>query len=765
MGRGESGRFGVKKDRFLIEIGSRQHDSIARNREETTKIKRLRYIIAAAFLAGLGLLSSASAEDRLGKFLAEVKPAELVPGSDHLGPPEGRPALATAYAGSQAIGSVWLNSDWTDATGYSGKPINILIGMNSNGTLTGLKLVEHHEPIVLVGVAESKVRAFIDGYVGANARDAGRLREKPPVDIVSGATVSMMVIGDSITRSQLKVVQKLAGAPSESAASETPKVDPNAGVIEDWRALVGDGSVARLSLSVDAVNAAFERSGNAAAAARPEPKDDGGSFIDLYVAPVSVPAIGKSLLGEAEYSNLAARLKPGRQALLVAGGGRYSWKGSGYVRGGIFDRIALVQADVTTRFHDRDYRRLGELAPPDAPRFDEIGLFTVPESQAFDPAQPWRLQLLVQRATGALEKAFVTFDAEYRLPEKYLAKRDLPAAPAVSQAASPEPAIWVSVWRARVMEIATLDVALAILTGIFFFQTLLTKRPALFQRLRLGFLLFTLVWLGWWEHAQLSVVNVFAFTGSLMSGAFRWDNFLLDPLVFILWTAVAVGMLFWGRGSFCGWLCPFGALQEFIGLAATRLKLPRLTPPWGLHERLWPLKYILFLALFGLSLHDLSLAERAAEVEPFKTAIVLHFVRDWPFVAFALAMLAPALLIERFYCRYLCPLGAALAIPGRMRMFDWLRRYKECGSPCGRCAFECPVNAIHPEGHINPNECIQCLHCQVLYYDDHLCPHMIQLRLKKERIAAQGPILAASLKSKPALIQASSATARDTTED
>jgi NosR/NirI family nitrous oxide reductase transcriptional regulator len=177
-------------------------------------------------------------------------------------------------------------------------------------------------------------------------------------------------------------------------------------------------------------------------------------------------------------------------------------------------------------------------------------------------------------------------------------------------------------------------------------------------------------------------------------------------------------------------------LQEFVGAVGTRLRLPKITPPWGLHERIWPLKYMLFLGLFGLSMHDLTLAEQAAEVEPFKTAIVLHFMRDWGYVAFALAMLAPGLFIDRFYCRYLCPLGAALAIPGRMRMFDWLRRYKECGSPCGRCAFECPVNAIHPEGHINPNECIQCLHCQVLYRDDHLCPHMIQLRLKKERIAA-----------------------------
>ena len=55
-----------------------------------------------------------------------------------------------------------------------------------------------------------------------------------------------------------------------------------------------------------------------------------------------------------------------------------------------------------------------------------------------------------------------------------------------------------------------------------------------------------------------------------------------------------------------------------------------------------------------------SAAEQAAEVEPFKTAIILHFVRTWPFVAFAVAML-PGSFIERFYCRYVCPLGAALA--------------------------------------------------------------------------------------------------------
>ena len=61
------------------------------------------------------------------------------------------------------------------------------------------------------------------------------------------------------------------------------------------------------------------------------------------------------------------------------------------------------------------------------------------------------------------------------------------------------------------------------------------------------------------------------------------------------------------------------------------------------------------------------LAERLAEVEPFKTAIILNFVRAWPFVAYAVALLVAGLFVERFYCRYLCPLGAALAIPAVAR--------------------------------------------------------------------------------------------------
>src|SRR5207248_4297993 len=132
--------------------------------------------------------------------------------------------------------------------------------------------------------------------------------------------------------------------------------------------------------------------GNAAAAARPEDGTPDDTFIDLYVADVAVPTIGRSLLGDESYDRLTGRLKPGQQALVVAGSGRYSFKGAAYVRGGIFDRIELIQETNSIRLRDRDHTRLGSLAAAGAPDFPEIALFKLPADSTFDPTEPWALQ-------------------------------------------------------------------------------------------------------------------------------------------------------------------------------------------------------------------------------------------------------------------------------------------------------------------------------------------------------------------------------------
>ncbi|MER1967145.1 4Fe-4S binding protein [Castellaniella sp. GW247-6E4] len=714
--------------------------------------RRLAQAAAIAVLS-LGLCTApAHAASRLGDFLQTIVPADIFPGADRLGPPEGKPTVARAYAGERMLGYVYLTSDIVNTRGYSSKPIDTLVGLSLEGEIVGARLVEHHEPIVLIGIPESKVEAFIRGYVGLNyVKAPPRPGAPPPVDIISGATVTLMVIGDSITRSALSVARQYRiGLAGQAEAPPRPRREVNTALdeIQSWDQLLQTGAVAQMRLTVDAVNRTFADTGRQGAIERPEAGQPDDTFIDLYAALVSVPSIGRSLLGDVEWAYLRDHLKPGQQAILVAGNGPYSFKGSGYVRGGIFDRIEVIQQDGSFHFTDLDHQRLADLMAAGAPSFKEIALFTVPASATLDAVEPWRLQLLVQRVISVKEKAFVTFNLNYALPDAYTrpAAQQVPASGATDAAASLEddaqsaardaaetaPALWKQIWRAKTGQVATVLAALLLLVGVFFFQDQLTKREVFYERFRLAFLAFSLVWIGWYAQAQLSVVNVLTFTTALRSD-FRWEYFLMDPVVFILWVATAISLVFWNRGAFCGWLCPFGALQELTNKIARRLHVPQIKVPHGVNTRLAGLKYVIFLVLFGYSLYELGLAEQLAEIEPFKTAIILKFVRDWPFVVFAAALLVAGLFIERFYCRYLCPLGAALAIPARLRIFDWLRRYKMCGNPCQRCAVDCPVQAIAPEGDINPNECIQCLHCQMLYHHEQKCPHLLQKNAKLQR--------------------------------
>ncbi|WP_322414403.1 4Fe-4S binding protein [Mesorhizobium huakuii] len=723
--------------------------------------RALAFVLAAFTLLALSVPQS-RADESLQHFLSGTRPGELIQGADAYGEMSGSPPLAPLLSSGKPVGYAYLNTDFSSAVGYSGKPIRILVGIDPKGVIRGIKLVEHKEPIVLIGIPQEKVVAALNSLIG---KDLGRVaagqEQLPQVDIVSGATVTVLVMSDSVVRSAVKLIRSGRLAETGTLAAGAPvapakTVDATVSEVHDWNALLGDGSVRSLRLTVGEVTKAFADSGHPEAAARPEMGNPDDRFIDLYIAPVSVPSIGRSLLGDTAYERLQKSLRPGQQAIVVAGDGAYSFKGSGYVRGGIFDRIELLQDGQGVRFRDRNHTRLGDLATKGAPHLREIALFTVPDEFSLDLSEPWELQLLVQRSYGARDKATLPFELGYTLPDRYLkATSPTPATQPIEQpqAAAPGPAagtqaaaetgqgsaneepLWVKIWKLNTVKIGITVVALLVLTAIFFFQNWLVRRPRLFAWVRRGYLLFTLVWLGWYANAQLSVVNVLTFINSLLSG-FSWEFFLTAPLIFILWAAVAGGLLFWGRGPFCGWLCPFGALQELTNNIAQWLKVPQVKLPFGLHERLWPIKYVIFLGLFGLSLYSVSLAETYAEVEPFKTAIILKFARGWPFVVFALALLGAGLFIERFYCRYLCPLGAALAIPGRIRMFEWLKRYPECGSPCQRCAKECPVQAIHPEGQINVNECIYCMHCQELYHDDHRCPHMIQVRLKREKFEA-----------------------------
>jgi len=663
---------------------------------------------------------------------------KVFPQADAVSEPQGRFKVRTLSAAGKVIGYVFQSLDVVDIPAYSGKPINTQVILDTAGVIQDAYVLEHHEPILLIGIPEEKLHGFSARYKGIKVTQrvvVGRSSDQSAVtvDAIAGATVTAMVVNEVIMRAahdvavSLKLIAESRGVTKKPAIVRQDFYQP-----ADWEQLTGDGSIRRLHLTRGQVDAAFKGTeAEGVENAGLDQVDD--TFIDLYTADLNPPTIGRALLGDNQYRFLMQALKPGEQAIAVLGRGQYSFKGSGYVRGGIFDRVQLRQFGNVISFRDMDHQRLSDVFAQGMPEFDELSVFIVRQGAGFDPGSPWSLELLVRRQTGPVNGIFSSFEVAYQLPEPYI-ERPAPTAEeraAIEEASRP---MWLNIWYQKQFQIAVLASALLLLTAILFLQDTFTRQPRFLHWLRRGYLIFTVVFMGWYALGQLSVVNVLTFVHALFQN-FRWELFLTDPLIFMLWVFTAASILLWGRGVFCGWLCPFGALQELINEAARKLKIPQYELPFAVHERLWAIKYIILLLLFGLSLESMSTAEQFAEVEPFKTAITLRFDRQWWFVLYAVALLVINVFTRKVYCRYICPLGAALAIPTRLRLFDWLKRRKECGSPCQLCARECEIQAIHPDGRINANECHYCLDCQMTYHNDNKCPPLINKRKKRNKTA------------------------------
>jgi NosR/NirI family nitrous oxide reductase transcriptional regulator len=672
------------------------------------------------------------------------------PDADAPSAPQGEFNVRTLSSGDKVLGYVFQSLDVVDIPAYSGKPINMQVILDTAGVIQDAYVLEHHEPILLIGIPEAKLHAFNAKYQGIKVNQrvvVGRSSDPDAVtvDAVTGATVTVMVVNEVVMRAAHKVAVSLGLIEDDAGLAQKPatvRLDNYQSA--DWTQLTGNGAIRRLHLTHGQVDEAFKGTeAEGVDVAAPEQVDE--TFIDLYSAHLNAPTIGRNLLGDNQYRFLMEQLKPGEQAIAVMGRGEYSYKGSGYVRGGIFDRVQLRQFGNTISFRDMDHERLSDVFAAGMPGFDEMSIFIVRASSEFDPGSPWTLELLVKRQTGPTSGIFSSFELGYQMPEEYL-ERPLPTAAELAAIEEANRPLWLNIWYQKSFQIGVILIALLLLTVILFLQDKFTQRPHFLHWLRRGYLIFTVVFIGWYALGQLSVVNVLTFVHALVQ-EFRWELFLTDPIIFIIWTFTAASILLWGRGVFCGWLCPFGALQELINEAARKLKIPQYELPFAVHERLWAIKYIILLLLFGLSLESLSSAERFAEVEPFKTAITLKFDRQWWFVLYAVLLLVINIFTRKVYCRYICPLGAALAIPSKFRLFDWLKRRKECGNPCQLCAKECEIQAIHPDGQINANECHYCLDCQMTYHNDDKCPPLI-LKKKKRGRGKSAPVDADSIPTK-----------------
>jgi NosR/NirI family nitrous oxide reductase transcriptional regulator len=665
--------------------------------------------------------------------------AEALPGADSFSNRKGRPAYVEGYrteAGQKTLaGYVFLSTDIVDIPAYSGKPVVTLLGMDTRGIITGVRILKHSEPILLVGIPETALTKFTLQYHGKFVGDKieiGKARAAGGyvgVDAISGATVTVIAENQVILRSGYEIAKQVGiiKAKERPAARFTPLAETL-----DWKALVKEGAVRRLTVEPEDLGA----------------PDTGEPFIDMYFGYLNVPTIGVSILGEDNYRRLMADLKPGEHAIFIIASGASSFKGSGFVRGGIYDRIQVAQEIDTFTFRDTDYLNLYGVRAAGAPAFKESAIFIIrcgnfadgTEARTagqgrpgcgFSAAYPWSLVFLGNRLdeqTGA--RTFVNFDREYWLPARYLEG----GRPAYER---PEPP-WLRVWKNRAWELVGFALLLAATATVYGLRDKLVRRSTRRDKRWVSIPKY-LIWatsvgfVGFYAMAQPSITQVLTWFHSLVY-QWRWELFLSDPFIFIFWWFVIVTVFVWGRGLFCGWLCPYGALSEFAFKLAGALGLKRFQfkLPVALHDKLKWTKYLVFAVLLAVSFFSMGLAEKMAEVEPFKTTFLVGvWNRSWPFVLFWVALLGAALFIERPFCKYLCPLGAALAVPSTFRFFG-LKRKPEC-TTCKACAVGCTSLAIDSRGVIDQRECLLCLDCMVMYYDQHACPPLAQERKRREK--------------------------------
>ena len=636
--------------------------------------------------------------------------AEVLPGaSTFAAVPDAKHVEGRDPAG-EVVGWVALSTDFVDIKAYSGKPMVTLVGLDTEGVIAGARVVHHSEPILLLGIPERALQDFVAFYAGRRATDrivVGKSRRDDAiaVDAISGATVTVLAQNHTI----LEVARRLGVDVGVLAAAE---VAPGKFVEDEapwtFTEMWERGALGHLRVS--------ERDMGTG--------DSDAPFVDLYFAIADAPHIGVPLIGAGDFAHYKSKLEPGEHLVVVLGRGSGSFKGSGFVRGGLFDRVRLEQGLREISFRDTDYWNLPGTPAAGAPDFSEGAVF-VARGGLLDPGAPYHLVFLGSRydGRGAFSREFREFRAEHRLPASVY-RVEAPGGDAP----------WRQAWRNRAVEVALLVSFLLFVIAIFVFRGVSTADPLRLKRLHLAVMTVSFLGVGVWMAAQPSVTQILTAIGSAL-GEWRWELFLSEPLIFVSWIFIFVVSLVWGRGVFCGWVCPYGAMTELLHKATTRLGLRARELPDAWHLRLRHLRYVVLGVLVAAFLHDSLLGERLAEVEPFKsTFYVPAWERSGLFFGWWLLLLGLSAIVYRPFCRYLCPLGGGLSILSSFRPLG-PRRRRFC-SRCQICTRGCESRAFRTDGSIDPRECLSCLDCEATYRNREVCPPLVAITRLEVRATA-----------------------------
>lgn len=233
----------------------------------------------------------------------------------------------------------------------------------------------------------------------------------------------------------------------------------------------------------------------------------------------------------------------------------------------------------------------------------------------------------------------------------------------------------------------------------------------------------------YYKVAKVQGVDAFCPFGALESiFSFLGYGFILKRLAltnFIIILAVLVLVILFRR-AFCGQICTLGAIQEFFGNIGKKIFKNRFKVPTKLDKPLRYLKYIIFVIII---IWQSIVTYKFIQVSvPNEIQLVIRPYDPWAtfnhllsaelftdfligFLVLIFTVMIGSFLFERFFCKYLCPMGAFLGLINKIGLFKVTRNTKTC-ILCKACNKACPVNIdVMSVEKVNSSECINCNEC------------------------------------------------------
>lgn len=194
----------------------------------------------------------------------------------------------------------------------------------------------------------------------------------------------------------------------------------------------------------------------------------------------------------------------------------------------------------------------------------------------------------------------------------------------------------------------------------------------------------------------------------------------------ILAAGLFIGVLLAG-GAFCGWVCPFGAVQDLMTWVRAKLRIKEIVVPARFDKILRWGRYVVLALVVYQTIYTVKLW--FADWDPYRTLFGLGWIFEfnlatsWFAYLFVIVILVASLFIERAWCRYTCPLGGAISLVGKLSLLRIQRNGDACKG-CNVCEKPCPVKLPVATADRISSDCIGCLQCV------EACPRHATLEVK-----------------------------------